>query len=586
MRIRAAMSRLLGVVLAALFVSPAGAQDIQNFKPAVGTWNYITVEGAAVAEHGEIVPSLMVNYANSPLVLRDADDEVTRTIVGDLTSLDFMAVVGILDRAELGVVLPIHFVDGDVLQDAGQDGVGLGDLRLIPKFRLYGKARDEGFGVAIAVPVSVPTGDPDKVVSEDQVTVSPKLLLEGRTVVRFAANLGARFRPEKRTLEDLEIQNEVIYGAGLGVPLGTDEVEGLLEGYGAVPISDLSDAANNAPVEANIGIRWFTPVNLVATGGVGTGLRPDYGSPALRVFAGLAYHDQERDRDQDGILDQDDACPDDPEDKDQFEDLDGCPDPDNDQDGIPDLRDQCPNKAEDKDGFEDSDGCPDPDNDNDRVLDTDDQCPNDAENYNSWEDADGCPDDVPDTDGDGLKDPDDQCPNDPEDKDGFEDTDGCPDPDNDRDGILDVDDKCPNEPETINGNEDEDGCPDEGLTKIRITAERIEILEKIYFEVNKDVIKPVSYGILDQVAAALRAHKNIKRVEVQGHTDSDGSERYNLDLSQRRAAAVRRHLVGLGTAPERLTARGYGESMPIDTNKTRDGKANNRRVEFVILESE
>jgi len=87
-----------------------------------------------------------------------------------------------------------------------------------------------------------------------------------------------------------------------------------------------------------------------------------------------------------------DQCPDDPEDIDQFEDEDGCPDPDNDQDGILDVDDLCPNEPEDIDEFEDADGCPDPDNDQDRILDVDDECPNVPEIYNGLDDEDGCPD--------------------------------------------------------------------------------------------------------------------------------------------------------------------------------------------------
>lgn len=99
-----------------------------------------------------------------------------------------------------------------------------------------------------------------------------------------------------------------------------------------------------------------------------------------------------KDRDDDGILDANDACPDEPEDRDGFQDQDGCPDPDNDGDKIPDVRDKCPNEAEDYDGFEDQDGCPDPDNDHDGFLDADDQCPNEAEVVNGNKDYDGCPD--------------------------------------------------------------------------------------------------------------------------------------------------------------------------------------------------
>src|SRR5206468_1652160 len=124
---------------------------------------------------------------------------------------------------------------------------------------------------------------------------------------------------------------------------------------------------------------------------------------------------------------------------------------------------------------------------------------------------------IGDRDGDGYKDDVDQCPDDPEDFDDFEDADGCPDPDNDKDGIPDVDDKCPNEPEAYNGFEDADGCPDKG--KVIIHKGKLEILDKIYFETDKDEIKPVSFPLLDAIAATINGNPQIELIEIQGHAD-------------------------------------------------------------------
>jgi outer membrane protein OmpA-like peptidoglycan-associated protein len=248
------------------------------------------------------------------------------------------------------------------------------------------------------------------------------------------------------------------------------------------------------------------------------------------------------DRDGDGITDDKDKCPDEPEDKDGFQDEDGCPDPDNDFDGIPDKDDKCPMEPEDKDGFQDEDGCPDPDND-----------------------------------GDGLADAVDQCPNEPEDKDGFEDDDGCPDPDNDKDGILDKDDKCPNEPGVP-----PDGCPQK-YKLVVVTEKKIELKQTVFFDFNKATIKPVSYALLDDVAQALKDNPKIK-VEVQGHTDSVGDDNFNLKLSQKRAESVRNYLIKKGISSDRMDPKGYGENVPIADNRTKEGRDQNRRVEFVITE--
>jgi hypothetical protein len=167
-----------------------------------------------------------------------------------------------------------------------------------------------------------------------------------------------------------------------------------------------------------------------------------------------------RDGDHDGIPDRKDRCPAVAEDRDGFDDADGCPEIDDDGDGILDVVDDCPRAAEDLDGFADLDGCPDLDNDGDGIPDLRDGCPDEAEDFDGHRDADGCPDAFVDTDGDTIPDDTDLCPSGAEDLDGFEDADGCPDPDNDLDGIADVKDKCPNEAEDYDGVTDDDGCPD------------------------------------------------------------------------------------------------------------------------------
>ncbi|MBX5484673.1 MAG: OmpA family protein [Myxococcaceae bacterium] len=341
---------------------------------------------------------------------------------------------------------------------------------------------------------------------------------------------------------------------------------------------------------------------------------------------------QELDRDNDGIKDNEDSCPDEPEDKDEFEDTDGCPDPDNDKDTIFDTEDKCPNTpgaketqgcpredsdgdgipddidrcrdvAEDKDGFQDEDGCPEPDNDNDGLLDAADKCPVDAGPPQNL----GCP--IVDKDQDGIHDDVDKCPDEPEDKDGFEDEDGCPDLDNDKDGLPDGQDKCPMEagPAENNGcpDTDKDGdtvvdrldkCPDEpgvaeeqGCPKkykmVVVKKDRIEIKQQIKFRTGSHkIIGRESFEILDDVAQALKDNPQIKKIRIEGHTDSVGNDLYNLKLSQRRADQVMAELLKRGIDPGRMEAVGYGETRPIASNATKAGRAENRRTEFNIIE--
>ena len=253
------------------------------------------------------------------------------------------------------------------------------------------------------------------------------------------------------------------------------------------------------------------------------------------------------DSDGDGLNDDVDQCPQDPEDMDQFEDEDGCPELDNDNDGLADKIDDCPLKPEDKDGFNDDDGCPDDDND-----------------------------------GDGLNDKIDQCPDKAEDKDGFEDDDGCPDCDNDGDGVPEcpqVVDLCPDKPANT-----ADGCPKK-YQLVVVTKDKIELKQTVYFETNKSTIKAVSYPLLNEVALVLKDRPEI-RVRIEGHTDSRGRNRFNLKLSDRRAKSVRAYLVGQGVTKDRMDAQGFGEKVPIADNRTKAGRAQNRRVEFMILNQE
>ncbi|MEE8410021.1 MAG: OmpA family protein, partial [Myxococcota bacterium] len=194
---------------------------------------------------------------------------------------------------------------------------------------------------------------------------------------------------------------------------------------------------------------------------------------------------------------------------------------------------------------------------------------------------DGCPD--PDNDQDGVLDAVDACPLEAEDKDGFMDDDGCPELDNDGDGIADIHDKCPNEAEVINGIDDDDGCPDEGAQLVRLTSDKIEIKEKVYFDTSSAVIQSRSHNLLNQVATLLENHADLN-IRIEGHTDDTGPDAFNLKLSQRRAESVRQYLTERGVAGERLEAVGFGEERSIASNRSRAGREMNRRVEFVIIE--
>jgi OOP family OmpA-OmpF porin len=270
----------------------------------------------------------------------------------------------------------------------------------------------------------------------------------------------------------------------------------------------------------------------------------------------------EKDRDGDGYDDDKDSCPDDPEDFDAFEDEDGCPDTDNDKDGVLDastLEDGIWINVDTKDDVD---------------------CRNDPEDIDEFEDEDGCPD--PDNDKDGILDDVDACKNDPEDFDQFEDVDGCPEPDNDKDGLLDGVDQCPIDPEDLDGEADEDGCPD---LAVKVDPCAIKLDDKVYFEFNKSNVDPKSYKLLDDVVSVMNSNPGIK-IRVCGHTDSKGGDAYNKKLSQKRVDSVAKYIVEHGITSDRIESCGFGELQPIDSNRTSEGRANNRRTEFLRTDNQ
>ena len=347
------------------------------------------------------------------------------------------------------------------------------------------------------------------------------------------------------------------------------------------------------------------------------------------------------DSDGDGVHDDVDDCVD----IQGSEEFDGCPNPDTDNDGVCDPwvaekglsdklaskckgSDQCADSKEDLDGFNDEDGCDDPDNDGDGICDPwivekslsadysnicmgYDSCSEDTEDQDGFEDEDGCPD--PDNDRDGVCDPwvaekglaekyldvcsgTDICPM----VAGRGVETGCPNPDADNDGYCESwvyeyklerrfphckgIDKCPFEK-----GEDAKGCK---YRRVEVTADKIQINEAINFDLNKSTIKKDSDSLLEEIAKTFKDNPQIKKVEIQGHTDLSGNAKKNQKLSEDRAKSVYDRLVSLGVEKDRMIHKGYGMSAPVEPlakgqkKETKEQAAKNRRVVFLILEQD
>jgi OOP family OmpA-OmpF porin len=458
----------------------------QRFDAAPGPRNYFHTRGARTDGRNAWSAGLLVSYANEPIVVNTCvseglcggPDQTTREIkvVENLVEGAILGSFTPIPRLQIGLKLPLAFADGHGMNAQGQpdtlSAFALADPQVEVKLRAYGEPTSP-IVAGVAVYATAPLGHlmaERAYLGDETPGVGLRAIFDGEAgPFSFAGNVGGILRGTGSLGEaevgdevrKVEVGSELRYSVGLGWR-PSPVLRVLVDWYGS---SRLATTPAESPMQIDGGVQ-VSPLGstLMISAGGGTRLVSGLGAPAIHALLGFTYVAEHSDRDEDGMQDADDQCPTDAEDRDGYEDSDGCPDLDNDLDTIPDKGDKCPAQAEDQDGFEDQDGCPDFDNDKDGVPDVGDRCPNEAETKNGFDDTDGCPD-VADQDRDGVPDDKDQCAAEPEDTDGFEDTNGCPDPDNDADGVVDNQDECVDEPETINKFEDEDGCPDDPKQK-------------------------------------------------------------------------------------------------------------------------
>lgn len=538
---------------------------------------------------------LHLDYGLDPLVyeavLGDASSETASIVEHQLTGT-VGAAFGIGDRYVVFAGLPVVFLlngasDAELTGFGvpSASGAGLGDVYLGGRVRILGESEDD-YVLGAQLTATLPTSGGDEYRGDKFLSVHPELLGELRIAgdLRIVLNLGALIREEtESSVSNLEYGHELTYGVGVAVPVWVDQatsnthVDLHAQIYGATAFSLFGDREGTA-LEATVGGKFFHETGVVAGLAIGPGLARGFGSPDLRVVATVGWAMPEetgpRDSDGDGLFDDVDECPDDPEDADSFEDEDGCPDPDNDADGILDGPDECPDQPETVNELDDSDGCPDEvgDRDGDGLLDHVDECPDDAEDADEFEDEDGCPD--PDNDSDTVLDGPDECPNEA----GPVDNRGCPDTDRDQDTVVDRRDNCPDEPGPV----ENQGCAVE--QRVVLGAGGLEILDRVHFRTNRARIQRRSHALLLNVASVLNAHPEIRTIRVEGHTDSRGRRATNLELSQQRAQAVVDFLVTRGEVEAgRLVAQGFGPDRPIvEGASSREDHAANRRVEFNV----
>ncbi|MCK6588378.1 MAG: OmpA family protein [Polyangiaceae bacterium] len=585
------------VLLAASSV-PAQTQGfaLNRFRPAPPGDRLFGVESPYVA--GDLVPHalLLADYAHNPLVLRrDAGDQDLGPVVSHQLFLHAAGSIALFSRVSFNVDIPLAVLQkGESPGAAGAgtfaspDSAELGDLRVGLRGRIYGGYFDP-FQLAVGAYLWLPSGNDEagSFVGDGSVRGMPQVIVGGRTnSIVWSFSTGVEIRPSL-TYGQVTQGTMLHAGAGAGYLIG----EGGHFQVGpelsfATVLEDVNRRTTN--LELLLGAKYRFLSSFEAGAGLGLGLVSGVGTPDVRAVVMLAYTPElearPKDRDNDEIADQSDACPDtrgvassDPK-------LHGCPPPlplpkppDSDKDGIIDTADACPAEAGVASEDPKTNGCPPPkDGDKDGIVDELDACVEAAGVASEDPKKNGCP---PDKDNDGVPDGEDACPDIAGVKTSDAATNGCPG-DRDGDTIRDDKDACPDE----RGKPDEDpqknGCPQ----SVRVVEGEIRILQQVQFDTGRATIKPVSNSLLDEVAEVVKQHPEIVKIEVQGHTDDRGDPIFNRKLSRDRAAAVVLALVERGVEASRLESKGYGSDKPIASNVYEAGRQQNRRVQFKILE--
>jgi outer membrane protein OmpA-like peptidoglycan-associated protein len=594
--------------------------DADTLWPHPGPGRLQSVGATETTAPWEFSVGLVTTYLRKPIVLRAASanpDGTEVPAIDHMVSTNFLWGLGLTQNLELTLAMPVTlYQDGSGVSaftsSQAQDvpNSSIRDFRFGVAYALLPRARaypGNAFALTGRLEVAAPTGDEDWFGGDRGAVLIPTLSADFRTGGLFAgAEVGARVR-KATNLAGARIGTQGFLALGAGYDILPDEsLSAALEAY-ALPTFVDQEALSRDPdtqeliaeksSDSLIPAEWMATLRSAPTRDGDVSFSLSGGSalplsesavtaPQYRFTVGVRFAPLSRDTDGDGVLDRVDQCPREVEDRDGFEDEDGCIDADNDRDAVPDTSDRCRDKAEDKDGFQDEDGCPELDDDNDGIedaqdtcrfkpedkdgfqdedgcpdLDNDgdgipdekDTCPDAAEDRDGYNDTDGCPD--PDNDVDGILDEQDKCPLSREDKDGFQDDDGCPDPDNDADGVPDSTDRCPNEAETIDGKDDADGCPEAGAKDLTVVnGASVTVIRPQRFLPGSARITPALRTQLLMMAQRALGVQPLQMIIVQTYADTSGATERNETLAADRADAIRQVLIEAGLPAKYLTA--------------------------------
>jgi OOP family OmpA-OmpF porin len=581
----------LALIAAALAVLPSRARadgfQLERYEPTpAGSW-FLGVPQPWYSSTRYFAGGLTLDYGHNPLLGGYYTPSFTETVAVVRHQLvGHLDVAGsFLDRVLVSASLPVTLVErGTAAFGAAPIGGGsVGDPRLGVMVRIWGQPDRSPISLHAGGYLWIPVGVAGSHAGDQNARGLPQIVASGmlKKHLRWAVDLGFLIRAQQ-TL-------------GFG-PANTAASEWRLDGaiawadtarrwHVGPEIAFATDIAGpralkkyGTSLELMLGGQYRVARMIQIGAGIGSGVVSVLGTPDVRVVLRVAYAPEPKppkpappppapplDSDHDGVPDAQDACPTVPGT------ARGCPDAD--RDGIPDGEDLCPNAKPGEIPDPEKKGCP-KDSDADGVPDAEDLCPTAPPGTKPDPNQQGCP---LDEDKDGVPDAEDLCPGvapgahpDPN-------RPGCPLPDADNDGVPDAEDACPKDAGEANADPKSNGCPKLSLSKGVVLQ-----LRSVHFETNKWDLLPESFPILDEVARMLEEHKELTDVVIEGHADDRGTAAWNLRLSKHRAQSVMEYLIKKGIKRGRLSYVGFGDTKPLNPERTDEARAQNRRVEVRI----
>lgn len=570
-------ARLAALVAMLLSAQAASAKPtaegfaLNRYAPAPAGSDWFAGDSLDLRGHQRLGFGVIADFATNPLVILGTATSPNIPIVSSQFFYHLTFGLVLADRLRLAVELPVLLNNGGGAGVVGEvagvpnvllssdSGGGLGDPALGLDVRLAG-AFGEPFTLALGGRFFPPLGPERRFVGDGLGRLDLRVKAAGSTArFGYAAHLGVMLRAEQDDFADVPFGNDLLFGVSAGLRLVGGRLTLGPELYGRTVISDSGSGflqEVTTPIEAVLGAKYRFPFGLSIGLAAGTGLSAGLGAADARALAAVEWASPFGSTgDAQSVLRR--------------------PASDTDGDGIADAYDACPTAAGPTLPLEpDQTGCPD--GDFDGIVDSLDACPAQAGPPDSRPEKNGCRA-LPDGDGDGVFDEVDACADQVGVRQQNPKFNGCP-LDSDGDGVHDAEDACPHQSVVRGQGARAPGCPRAYIQEGRIASE-----DTIQFAPSSSRILPSSDTVLEELAALLRSHPDIRLVAVEGHTDSVGDPRVNYRLSRSRAAAVAQALVARGVAAARLVPEGFGDTRPVAPNDTREGRNANRRVELNIL---